>query len=157
MSVVTVGTKKALAAVVISGCLGFQTLEIFTPHQGRLWPFIDYPMYSQSFRPPGTFRTIELRSVSCDGSGMRQIEAPAIGQPRYRLRTRLRAIAADEEGAAQHRIILSRMVAAEIEPRPCELQVWERSVNINTDGVDPSEFTAGRWTMRGQWLVQNPQ
>ena len=76
---------------------------------------------------------------------------------RYRLRGRLRAIAADRKEAPHHRSLLSRVVAAKIVPHPCELQVSERAVTTSTDGVDPAEFTQPRWTMLRAWRLESPQ
>ena len=158
----TLGTKKALASVVIIVCLGLQTFEIVRPPwvswPARFWPFLDYPMFSRSFQPGATARMIELRAVSCEASrGARPIAASEIGQPGFRMRDRLRTIAAEGEGAPHQRSLLSRMVAAEIVPRPCELQVWELAVTTTADGVDPAEFTPQRWRMRRAWRLESPQ
>lgn len=155
----TLHVKKALAAVVICGCLSLQTFEIVRPSSvswsGRLWPFIDYPMFSRSFQPGAIARVSELRGVACGASsGVRRIAASDIGQPEFRLRGRLSTITADGDIALYQRRLLNHIVASEIVPRPCELQIWERTVTLSNNGVDPVEFTQPRWTMRRAWALE---
>jgi hypothetical protein len=149
--------KKALASLVILFCLGMQTLEILRPHRGKLWPVLDYPMYSSNAQPGAIARTRVLRAASCDSPPrVWQISEREIGHLSFRLRARLAEIALDRASADADRAALSQVVAAHVKPRPCALQVWEREVATTSDGVDPSAITHPQWTLRRAWALDRP-
>ena len=148
-------SKKVLAWFVIVGCLGTQTIETLLPHDGRLWPFLDYPMYARAIKPGTTARMYELRAVACDASRTtRRITPYQIGHKEFRLVERLRTIADDRPQAIVHRAALSHVVAGYVIPRPCALQVWERIVTTTASGVDRGVLLNPHWTLRRDWPLE---
>lgn len=146
--------RKAAAVVVIAGVLGAQLVAAVRPRGARLYPFVDYSMYSRSFRPGATFRTRELRARTCDARTS-TVAPEAIGFMPLRLRAQLAVIAADRPGAARARDALSRAVAAYVVPRSCALEVWERGATVTRAGVDGSLLTRPRWVQRSAWPVND--
>jgi hypothetical protein len=128
------------------------------PSEGRLWPFLSYPMYSRSHSPDKTVRMRELRVRTCGaGSRVWKVEPSTIGyQAGYRYTGELGAIARGRPNARRYRATMSHLAGTHVEPRPCALQLWERAVTMTRDGVDPAALRTPRWVPLLEWLVDDP-
>lgn len=149
--------KKSLASVVVAGVLGMQAAEVVSPHDGRWWPFVDYPMYSQAVGPGATSRMLELRAIPCHrGSPARRVTPYEIGYKEFRLVGSLRGIARADRTASADRDALSRVTAAHVVPAPCILEIWERAVTTTAHGVEPEQFRRPAWNRLASWEVAGP-
>lgn len=154
---VPLGAKKALAGAVITVCLGAQACATVRPSGARWWPFLDYPMYSRSHSASATVRVQELRARTCGGRPQAwKVDLRAIGYQDNHDLGELRAIAADRPAARRYRSRLSRAASAHLKPRPCALQVWERTVTLTRGGIDASVLRTPRWTPLREWNVDDP-
>ena len=145
---------KAFASLVIAACLGMQLYVIARPSGHLWWPFLDYPMYASAALPGQVYRLRELRAVACDGSGRRwKIRARTIAHQEGRLARTLSSIVNDGPLAARYRARLGRMTTANVTPRPCALEVWERAVAVNAEGVDENALRVPRWQRVHEWLI----
>lgn len=146
--------KKSLVVVVVVACLALQLRAIVRPAGARLWPFLDFPMYSDSHREGDAIEMHELRGRSCGATpAVSPISAYSLHLQAFRYRRMLRRIVADHSTAAELRRSLSHLVSTSVTPRPCALQVWERGVVVTRRGVRP---TNPQWHPLREWAIDDP-
>jgi hypothetical protein len=146
--------RKGLASLAILVCLGAQAYAILRPSGVRFYPFLSYPMYARS-RPGGeTFRVTELWARTCDERPRAwQVWSRALGYQDNHFLTGLRGTVGDRPSALRYRARLSGLALSHLTPRPCVLQVWERTVPTTRAGVDVSALRHPRRTLLAQWPV----
>jgi hypothetical protein len=153
----SVAVQKALAALVITFCLSVQLYAIVRQSGVRRWPFVDYPMFSQSYAVGATFQMLELRARTCAETPQEwKVEPRTLGYFRWVYWSRLKEIIEDRPRAGEYRSDMSRFVGVRAALRPCALQVWERAVTITRNGVDTSALRNSRWTPLVEWQVDDP-
>jgi hypothetical protein len=146
--------KKSLAAVVIVVCLALQLHAIVRPAGARIWPFLDFPMYSDAHHEGDAIRMHELRGRNCGAPPtISTIHPYSLHLLAFRYRRMLRRIAADHSTAAELRRSLSHLVGTSVTPRPCALQVWERGVVVTRQGARP---TNPQWQPVREWEIDDP-
>jgi len=65
--------RKLSAFVVIVGVLSLQAKELVSPADGWYWPFMDYPMYSNSAEPGKVFHEFRYVIMACDTAAVATI------------------------------------------------------------------------------------
>jgi hypothetical protein len=154
---VPVVAKKGLASAVIAVCLVVQTYAIIRPSGARWYPFLSYPMYSSS-RPAGvTYRVQELWARTCDSHPRRWQLGPAmLGYQDDHFLTGMSATAGDRPAARNYRARLSELARTRITPRPCVLEVWQRTIPTTAAGVNVADLRYPRRTLLREWRVDDP-
>ena len=146
--------KKSLVAAVVVSCLALQLHAIVRPAGARLWPFLDFPMYSDSYHEGDAVTMHELRGRSCGTApAVSPIPASTLHLLPFRYRRMLRRIVADRPTAAELRGRFSNLVGTSVTPRPCALQVWERGVVVTRRGARP---TNPQWQPIREWAIDDP-
>jgi hypothetical protein len=146
--------KKSLVVAVIVTCLALQLHAIVRPAGARLWPFLDFPMYSESHHEGKAIKTHELRGRSCGATPVvSTIPSSSLHLPPFRYRRILRRIVAGRASAADLRRSLSYLVGASVAPRPCALQIWERGLVVTRRGARPRN---PQWYPAREWEIDDP-
>ena len=155
---VPLAAKKLLASLVIVWYLGARTYAVIRPSGARWYPFLSFPMFSRSYPPGVTHRGQELWARTCGGQPRAwKVEPPTLGYQDDHFLGELRAIAADRPGALRRRALLDSLAQSRLRPRPCTLQVWERTIPMTRAGVDESALRRPRRAMLREWTVGNPR
>ena len=153
--VVPLAVKKAFAAIVIVFCLSIQVTVILRGSEGRFWPFVDYPMFSQAAWMGTRFDMWELRARACvEPFQTWTVKPRTLGYGVWVYRDRLREIAEDRPSASQYRDDLNKIAGSGAISGACALQVWERTVRITRHGYEPAAADP-RWIARREWSVDD--
>ena len=90
--------KKLFAIVVSGGVLLFQAKEIALPATGWYWPFMDYPMYSESHQAGDVFHQYRYVALPCDtAADARVVRSSVLGVKFFDLQFLLEAAASNQE------------------------------------------------------------
>lgn len=151
--------RRALAGIVIAGCLAAQLTAMLRPDWRRWYPFLDYPMYARAFGPGDTVRVLRLRGRSCDAPAApaRPIALRDLGFGDGHDAGQLAAILRDGRAAPAARAMYARLAARRLRPAPCVLELWERRVPITRAGISAAALREARWTPRRGWSVVHPE
>jgi hypothetical protein len=153
----SVGLKKVMASVVIAVCLGAQTYAIVRASGSRWYPFINYPMFSHSHSAGLTYRSLELWARTCGADPQAwQVGSLTLGYEDDHFLGEPARIARDRPAAARDRARLSELAASRLTPRPCVLQVWERTIPTTREGADRAALYHPRRALLREWPVDDP-
>jgi hypothetical protein len=109
-------------------------------------------MYARSASEGDVVRVRELRARTCDAAPRAwAVASQTLGEQGSRFHSELSVIAADRPAARRLRARFSRVAGERLAPRPCALQVWERTVVLTASGADQV-----RWAPLREWLVARP-
>ena len=154
---VPVAVKKALAFAVIVACLGMQTYAIIRPSGARWYPFLAYPMYSVSHAPGVTYKVDELWARTCDRQPRSwQLTPPMLGYEDEHFLVGLNVTAGDRPAARNYRALLSELALSRITPRPCVLEVRQRSIPTTRAGIDIANLRRPQRTLMWEWRADDP-
>lgn len=149
--------EKGLALMVIIVCLGLQTYAIIRPSGARWYHFLAYPMYSSS-QPPGvTYTAQELWARTCDNRPRSwQLTPNALGYEDEHFLVGLNVTAGDRPAARRYRALLSKLALSRITPRPCVLEVLQRSIPTTRTGVNVADLRRPQRTLLWEWRTNDP-
>lgn len=153
------GVRKAWAIAVAGGILGLQVFAS-APHTTGdwYWPFINYPMYSESKQVGDSFTYWELRVAPCAGDGA---AVPLGGRPLhitwFRFSRMLEAVAGTSYGkpippeeSERTMAALAQTITRHDPVTWCRAGVWKRTFTLGTTGVvDPSV----PWRLVREWSL----
>lgn len=153
--------RKLLVSLFISAVLGLQLLSQVLTTGGRLWPFMDYPMYSYSQPVGARFSFEELRVLSrTTGPDGRPVSFEDLGVRAFRFVDLLKQAsrfenqsshAPGEDGAAR---LLSQLISSKLGPSYHTAQIWARRFEIGPAGLVNREAP---WEQVREWsLRQDP-
>jgi hypothetical protein len=132
--------RKAVAIGVAAAVLGLQAWVIFPPGwpaNTRYWPFVDYPMYSNSHTADAVFSEYELGVRECPGTAPFLVPADSLHMEQFVYWRLLETAAERKRGRWQPKPVhiqearqrLSDVVRTYY-PRACQLEVWERAYRL---------------------------
>jgi hypothetical protein len=153
---------KIVAALYCGIVLSLQSYAIFstTRYNNWYWPFVNYPMYSDSFRPDESFLRVEVRAVPCDSP--RQVLR--LSEDDLHLKwahfitlvkksAAARRVDPDTEpqaGSESTAEPLLHFIATYV-PRPvCRVQVWRQRYIIGPRGL---EYPGQPWEIAREWVL----
>lgn len=133
---------KWLAAAYCAAVLGVQAWVIAetTSYNNRLWPFVNYPMYSRAFYPGAQVEHVQLVGRRCgprpDSVLLAAREIGMMTVPLSNLVTRSTGLrGASPEQMARASARLRRQVHARM-PELCSLEAWTRSYRMGPRGLE---------------------
>jgi hypothetical protein len=154
---VPVAVKKGFAFMVILVCLGVQTYAIIRPSGARWYPFLAYPMYSSSHPPGVTYKVQELWARTCDNRPRSwQLTSNALGYEDEHFLVGLNVTAGDRPAARSYRALLSELALSRVTPRPCVLEVRQRSIPTTRTGIKVTDLRRPQRTLLWEWRADDP-
>lgn len=156
-SSIVIRLQKAAAAIVVGIALGAQTYAILRPSGARLWPFVDYPMYSAAHDVGDVVQGRAFYAIGCGAEPqVWRFEPHALGYQGAWLHRHLRAIAKLDPAAAQSRAEIAHAVARFSDPRACALEIWARTITVTAEGIDAPSFDRVATRRLVRWSVDAP-
>lgn len=134
---------KIAAGVIVGGVLTAQLFALSPAGRGGwYWPFVDYPMYSDTKRPGATFGLFDLEVVGCDGV-TRALTAADLHLPRFLYRNTLEVAAGgrpdrprEPEEIPARRAFLGERIQDELPGSWCRARVFGRIFVVGQDGLE---------------------
>jgi hypothetical protein len=151
---------KLFAIAFCGAALLVQAYMVVTPlrrknaYQNYYWPFVNYPMYSDSHRMGESFSTLDLRVVPCGPDAkpvqVRSTQLRVKWKPYEQMifqaaRLRDTNSTAPAERAARH---LRHYVATRLSFPACTVQLWSQTFRIGPHGLEPPDTT---WRVAAEW------
>ncbi len=135
--------QKAVATAVIGTALALQGRQLWyagQPQHDRYWPFVNWPMYSVSVRPPKQFSRQSLRVVSCPaGTEAVEVSHEAAHVETFVFYTMLRT-AADSGPTGRAMADTLESLVRRKWPRPlCGIQLWQQAFRIGRQGLERTD------------------
>ena len=135
--------QKTVAIGVIGIALTLQGRQLWysgQPQHDRYWPFVNWPMYSISVRPPRQFSRQSLRALSCP-AGARAVE---VSHDDAHVETfvfyGMLRTAADPGPAGRGMADTLESLVRRRWPRPvCGVQLWQQTFLISKRGLESAD------------------
>lgn len=146
---------KLLVAAYCAAALGLEAHAVFstTKYNNWRWPFVNYPMYSQSHGVGETITISRLRGTPCDAPAISLELAPGdlrmVNAAFERLVQQaggLRKVTTPTE-VQQAQEAIARKLQPRAGPSLCTLQVWTRSMKLGESGGEQPDA----WQLRAEW------
>jgi hypothetical protein len=149
---------KLFAAAFCGSVIAFQAYPILSGqgYNNYYWPFVNYPMYSDSHRMGDSVSSIKMRAVPCRSG------APSVAVTEVDLRIKWGTFDRLLDEAAGLRETTSpvmaerasrrlRQLAATELPIPtCAVQLWRRTITIGPRGLENADAA---WRVAAEWPV----
>lgn len=135
--------QKAVAIAVIGTALALQGRQLWysgQPQHDRYWPFVNWPMYSISVRPPKQFSRQSLRALSCPARD----QAVEVSHDDAHVETfvffKMLSAAADSGPAGRAMAdTLESLVRRKWPSRTCGIQLWQQTFHIGKQGLERAD------------------
>ncbi|HEX5385191.1 MAG TPA: hypothetical protein VFW66_00675 [Gemmatimonadales bacterium] len=135
--------RKLLASLFCASILCVQAKEALSTfrYNNWYWPFVNYPMYSDSHRMGDSVVLVQVRAVPCGQASTG--DTVTFGQfhvIRYNFEALIQRAAqfpgwsAEQADTAQR--TLDRLAQRNLNPSPCHMQIWARTIRIGRNGPD---------------------
>jgi hypothetical protein len=139
--------------------LALQSYAVFSTmgYNNYYWPFVNYPMYSNSHQAGETFSDVRLRALPCDNLR----DTLQLGEDDLHVTSgRFNGLIYGSAGVRGTRARSETNAEALLHfittyvPRPiCRVQVWEQLYRIGAKGL---EYPGRPWEIAKEWIVTPP-
>jgi hypothetical protein len=156
---------RIVATLYCGAVLSLQSYAVFstTDYNNWYWPFVNYPMYSNSFHAGESFLRVELRAVPCDSPR----DAFRLGEDDLHLKwlhfsrlvhksAAVRRADLDTEpqpGSDSTTEPLLHFIATYVPRHVCRVQVWRQRFTIGPRGL---EYPGQPWEIAREWVLAPP-
>ena len=149
---------KLFAAAFCGSVIALQAYPILSGlgYNNYYWPFVNYPMYSDSHRMGESVSSLKLRAVPCRSG------APSVAVTEVDLRIKwgtfdrllyeaagLRNTASPVQAERASRR-LRQLAATELSIPTCAVQLWRRTITIGPRGLENADAA---WHVAAEWPV----